>query len=373
MKKLLFIPLLLIIAFLPVVSGLEVIADSYDYGAYATVITITATHPSATSAKSAWGQSFRSYFDGANVTCLQLYAYQTSATGTCTAKICGHSGTFGTTGVPNATVYATSDAVQITAGSVTVTNFTFASGYILDSSQDYFWTVEGTAGDVATESFGTDNAAPVFHRGNAAYYASSTWTYDATQDLIFYLYASDGTAVSFGQGGDIFINEITEVHNVTATGDVTATGTVTAGNVSAGDVSAGAVSAGAVTATGDLTASFNNTAVTAGDVQASGTVTVAGGVTVNGTFDNATLVMDSSTISADMQPWTLIVILILLIGLAVFPRIPLLNFVAGIVGIAFTAITVTSSTLAYQQMFGVMLGLVSMVCIFRGGLEFRSR
>lgn len=323
-KKLVFL-LLLLIVLLPLASGLEVCIDKYDLGAGngGSSYLLAALHPSSSTTKSAFGQSFRSYFDGANLTVLQVRMYQSAANGFCTAKIQGHTGLFGS-GTPNGTVLATSDAVNITNPAMAIINFSFPSGLIMDSAENYFWTIETTSGDVASFIYDLDDTGLINHIGNGVQYYSSAWNTIA-YDAPFILYATDGTAVSFNfSNGDVTINENTNIYNVTATGEVTATGAVTAGAVTAGDITA----SGGVTVD-TVTASFNNTAVTAGDVNAAGAVTANGAITlegdlsVNGTFDNATLTYaTSSAVSGDANVYFLIAFIALAVLLTFYNKVP---------------------------------------------------
>lgn len=302
MRKIL-VPLLLasIVTLLPMVSAAEVIIDDYAFGAgtASTTWAISVTHPSSTSSYSAFGQGFRSYFDGANVTNLQVRMYQVNAGGTLTAKIQGSSGLFGSSAVPNGTVYATSDGVIVAGGAYATINFTFPDGYIFDSSQDYFVTVEGTSGDVASVYLDVDATGISTHVGNGASFNLGVWTASAS-DMVFILYGSDGDAVSFSYNGDTYITEITEVTNVTA------------------EVTTGEVNVGGVTAT------FNNTAVSAGDVSASGNVTVTGDINVSG----------GGTSTNDIYTWIIFLLICLNVGVGLLSRGYILPATVGMVTIS---------------------------------------
>lgn len=336
----------------------EVIVNMYDYGANSATGIIAITHPSAGTSDSAWGQSFRSKFDNANLTVIQVWQYQASATGGQTAYLIGETGTFGSSSTPTGAVLATSNEVTVTAGTLTVTNYTFASGYILDSAVDYCFYIAGTSGDVTSEYIGIDNTAPISvdpSIGNAFYYDNGAWTAQAGTDINFIIYAQDGTAVSFNIGGDVTINENTNVYNVTASN---ATATIGSVNVTTGEINVGGV-----------TAEFNNTAVTAGNV------TAAGGVSVDSVVVNATVTDASLTLPEQPQNimfYTLLILTFACIILMLKSGIPLINFVFGIMTLGIAAYSLQTPTIiffGYIQMFAI---LMASLCMLLGYRSYRN-
>ncbi len=188
----------------------EVRVDMYDLGAYTTTSQVAGVHPSISGTVSARGQCFRPYFNGANLTVVQFYCYQLSASGNVTCKIYGTEGLYGSTCVPNSTVFAASTPVSVAgwSGTEAIINFTFPSGYIFDSSQTYAVVLEGTSGDLTTAYIGMDGSAPVNHLGNTFYYSFSVWTPQTTYDVIFTIFGDGGDVVSFNIGtGDVYIND----------------------------------------------------------------------------------------------------------------------------------------------------------------------
>lgn len=357
----LLVSIIIISSFLSIAQAVEGLVDDYPWGANdnGTTQAIIAVHPSAAASKSAWSQSFIPLLDGANLTIAQFFLYQSGATGTLTAKIMGHDGVFGSSSVPNATTYATSDAVQVVSGTYALLNFTFASGYIFDSSQKYCLTLEGTSGDLTTVYVGMDTAPS--HIGNSAYYQSSNWNVHTT-DLCFNLYGNDGELVVVGAGGSVYITQPTNVYNVTASNATATVGTV---DVSTGDINVGGV-----------TAEFNNTAVnatgaiTAGDVSA-GDVTAAGGVTVdtvsvNGTITDAVLNMANAP--QDYMFWTLLILIIACVILMLKSGVPIINFVFGVMTLGIAAYSLTNPDIAffgYIQMFAMLMSILTMLSGYR--------
>lgn len=350
-----FIPILLLLTLfvIPLANALEVIISTVDGGSWSVDVVIAAVHPSATAPKSAYGNSFRSRFDDANLTTIQVWAYQSAATGGCTAYLIGETGTFGSSSLPTGAVLATSSEVTITAGALTVYNFTFASGYVLDSAVDYCFYIAGTSGDVANEYLANDASAPLNTDpavGNEFYYASSTWTAVAGADLCYIMYGQDGSAVSFNIGGDVTVVNNTNNYTVSA-GDVSATGNVSVGSV---------------------TADFNNTAVTASGNITAGAVT-AGDVALEGTLENATLTMNGGSGGAFSSEFLLVMFLLLGSFVLMFiPRIPIINLVFGIFSIAIAAATLSSEGLPYTPYINLLLGVAAALCMLSAAIRLRG-
>jgi hypothetical protein len=121
----------------------------------------------------------------------------TPASGTCRAKLYAHSGTFGTSSVPNAAALATSDNVDVTlATSPALVEFTFTGDnqYTMSDSTYYIIGVETVTTFLQAHALGVglDNT-PSF-AGNSSYYYNSAWTVYTDSDLIFYVYTADAPA-----------------------------------------------------------------------------------------------------------------------------------------------------------------------------------
>lgn len=322
---------------LPFVSGLEVVVDKYDVGAYSdTQTAITVVHPSSTTGRSAYSQSFRPLYDGANLTNVQVYASQSGASGVCTAYIEGHSGTWSSSGVPNGTIYATSTGVTVTAwsGALAIVNFTFPDGYVFDASQIYTLVLEGTSGDVSNLYFGFDSSAPYLASGNMASYYSSAWNPIVTADLVYIIYGEGGDVVSFNTGNNVYITEVTEDHSANFNNTaVSATGGVNVESISN---------------------NFNNTGVSA-----SGELSIA-----------------DATLTINETPTLLIVVIFAIINivLVVFPRIPILNIVFALmtIGLVATSFATTFKDLPFHPYLAILEVLLAVLSLLACALRLRD-
>jgi len=175
---------------------------------------IEALHPSSTSSKSAVGQSFSPSVDCKLTSVKFRLSKSNSPTGTAYVKLYSHSGTFGTSSVPN-TLLATSDSYNVaslpTAG--TWIEFTFSGSEQYELAAGEYYCLD--FGEVASGTLDTTNrirfiVSSTVYLGNCFVYASSSWAADATSDALFYVY---GTI-----SGDY--QPITDISNVDSSADI---------------------------------------------------------------------------------------------------------------------------------------------------------
>lgn len=180
-------------------------SQSISTGAETTIITYANANADqnnyiANGDNDAIGQSFRS--SGYLLSRVTFYGRAVgSPTGDTTARLYGHTGTFGTTGTPSGSVLATSDiitaaSISTTAGPVTYT-FSGDQQYYMPSGSIYviawYYTGGSTSNHIACE---VDISAPT-DPGRAYYLNGTTWTTTtqdptgtsgATDDMTYILY-----------------------------------------------------------------------------------------------------------------------------------------------------------------------------------------
>lgn len=112
-------------------------------------------------------------------------------TGDVTAVLYAHSGTYGTSSVPTGAALATSAAIDASTLTATPTDYLFdfsEQPYTLASGTNYVIALLHASGDA------TDNVRPrrddttTSHGGNYSEYNGTTWSVDATRDLVFAVY-----------------------------------------------------------------------------------------------------------------------------------------------------------------------------------------
>lgn len=154
---------------------------------------------------SAVGQSFACSVAGKVLDSVKLFLFKVnSPTGNAVAKLYSHSGTYGTSSVPN-TLLATSDNFDVstltTTGQGITFNFTGANRVALNDATNYVIVVEYLSGTgthyVKCEG---DNTSPS-HGGNYSSYNGS-WSAVSTLDLCFYVYGASPA----GKGGLTLLN-----------------------------------------------------------------------------------------------------------------------------------------------------------------------
>lgn len=149
---------------------------------------------------SEYGQSFTG--NGYEIHKVRFYIQKTgSPTGTVSARIYAHSGTFGVNGVPTGSHLAESATINcssIAAGPALV-EFTFATKYKTIKGTKYFAICNGASvvGDASnTPKVGGDTSSPG-HAGNWAGKSGGSWlASDASTDVCFYVYG-DATSDGF--------------------------------------------------------------------------------------------------------------------------------------------------------------------------------
>ena len=144
--------------------------------------------------------------DGGTLSRAKFYLSKTGTpTGNAVAKLYAISGTSGTSGIPTGTALATSEVVDVSTltGTLTLTDFEFRDEVVLTSATDYVLTLEytgGTAGN--TVNVGTDTTSPT-HAGNfSTANTSFTWTASSTTDACFYMHTGGICTINVQEGGD---------------------------------------------------------------------------------------------------------------------------------------------------------------------------
>ncbi len=137
------------------------------------------------------GQSFTG--DGSVLGSVAFFLDETSSTGDVTAAIYAHSGTFGTNSVGTGAALATSEIVEastIGSGHKLITfNFTGGNRITLTNATKYVVMVQyvSAGGNI---NVGVDNTSPS-HGGNSIFHdGTSTWDFDASYDVIFYVFST---------------------------------------------------------------------------------------------------------------------------------------------------------------------------------------
>ena len=125
-------------------------------------------------------------------------------TGNMFAKLYAHSGSFGTSSVPDTgTLLATSNALDVSTvptAALTEVSFEFEDGFTLVAATNYVVTLEYSGGDGSNYTLvGIDNTAPG-HAGNFATWNGTTWSAVSGSDMCFLLYR-DGLVIINGTLG----------------------------------------------------------------------------------------------------------------------------------------------------------------------------
>lgn len=190
-------------------------------------------------------------------------------TGSVVCKIYAHSGTYGTSSVPNTgTLVATSNSLDVSKFTTAYDLYTFqftmtnaetgtpgANSITLDAATQYVVAFEYSAGD-ASNYISIDSTAASQHGGNRSS-SNGTWSASATTDLYFQVYSSP---VLYKMPGEMFrgiTHEIPLAQTGSITGTFSANETIT---WTAG--TGGAVGSGKVLATSQVTGSLTSTSGT---------------------------------------------------------------------------------------------------------------
>lgn len=131
-----------------------------------------------------------------------------SPTGNVTAYIYEHDGTYGTGSSPGLTplVLATSDTLDIetevtTSFQVLELAFSGAEKITLTSSTYYIVALKYSGGDSGNRLVAAIDTTSSTHDGNKSKSTTgATWTVDATEDLIFYVYGDDTLPIKINIG-----------------------------------------------------------------------------------------------------------------------------------------------------------------------------
>lgn len=137
------------------------------------------------------GQSFTG--NGKVVQTVSWYLKKTgSPTGTATANIYAHSGTFGTSSIPTGAALATSQTFTVSNLTTSYQLITFrflgSSSITLTNGTNYVVTIEYSSGSSGnTVDVGSDNPHPTAS-GNGSTLTTTTWTASSTTDYPFYVF-----------------------------------------------------------------------------------------------------------------------------------------------------------------------------------------
>lgn len=350
MKKLILAIIIFVATLTPLVAG-DVIVNEYSLGGYTGGLSLYAQF-APTTTYSAYGQTFRTRFDGANVTSasfLMLRSGVIGAAANVSAYIYGVTGTYGSTAVANSTVYATSDPIACSTFGLTldVYTFTFSTPYALIAGENYALVIGiSTVGDMTSLKrleVQYDNTGLM--DGNYFGPTAGGWSPSSTNDLCFILYGDNGSPTTY-IGGNTYISNYTTVLNSTVEATVTT-----------GDVNVGGV-----------TASFNNTAVTAGDVIA-GDVT-AGNI-VGGTY-NMTLtgdvISEGGGTNTELYVYSFIIFFLIVLNLLMYmyDKGYFLSSMVGILSIGLVAASFSPTINAYivfSPWLQTMLLCIAIICM----------
>ncbi len=140
-----------------------------------------------------YGQTFTASFTGLLETAQFTIKKTGAPTGTVTANLYAHTGTFGTTGTPTGAALATSGTLDIstltTSNVLTTFTFTTTNRVQMTAGTNYCIELIYTGGDGSNLlSIGLDSSSPS-HSGNSFSYNGS-YTADATKDFAFAVTAS---------------------------------------------------------------------------------------------------------------------------------------------------------------------------------------
>jgi len=174
----------------------EDIIDSYVEANYDSYSQLEAVHPSAGAYAGLYYQAFTGQL-GYNLSKAAFYL-QRNASLDCVlqAQLFAISGTYGTDAVPTGSALAVSDNVDSSAVATSfgLVEFTFSTPYALTGGYYAICLVVVSATTInGTDDLwiGRDASSPS-HDGNRGWYSNSTYTPNATADIIFYVYGLTG-------------------------------------------------------------------------------------------------------------------------------------------------------------------------------------
>jgi hypothetical protein len=186
------IAFLLLFSLVPLAYASAGLVDSYSESNWSANQKIQAPHPSASLYYCCVGQSFNSSGDY-NITIVSFYLSKTSTpTGSAYAVLYSHSGTYGSSSVPDVQL-AISDAFNVATltTSLVLYNFTFsgANQYTMATNTKYVIVFRAPSSGVQTTKYvnvGMDYTSPT-HSGNGVLHNSAGWA-STTSDICFYVY-----------------------------------------------------------------------------------------------------------------------------------------------------------------------------------------
>ena len=197
------------------------IVDSYSESNQSADASIREVHPSTEYYPyvSARHQSFACSETAPLGSCKFLLKKTGSPVGNLKAALYTHSGTYGESSMPTGSPLAISTnsiAMESLTTGYVLYLFTFDGTYVLQSGTKYeivVYASDATTLDTTTNYVmaGCDNSSPT-HSGNAGLYHYSTWNYDTSYDLCFYVYSG---SISKTVADSISLSEVTPLTNKT--------------------------------------------------------------------------------------------------------------------------------------------------------------
>lgn len=145
--------------------------------------------------------------DGNKLANVVFYLSKTNIpTGNATAKLYAHSGVFGTSSIPTGAALATSQVLDVSTltGSLTEKTFYFADqnqNPVLTAATKYVITIEYSGG-TSTNTVNVAANSSTVHGGNLSTYATATWTADSAKDAYFRLRAGGVITITPAGGSD---------------------------------------------------------------------------------------------------------------------------------------------------------------------------
>jgi hypothetical protein len=132
--------------------------------------------------------------------------------GNAVAKLYAITGTFGTNAKPTGTALAVSDNFDVSTltSSLALITFQFsgANRYSMVSGTNYCLTIEYGGGNASNFiRAGLDSNSPT-HAGNISTLLSGTWSGFSASDLIFYVYATQGSYALTGEAINLLFKRI---------------------------------------------------------------------------------------------------------------------------------------------------------------------
>lgn len=164
--------------------------DSYSETNQNTVWPMYYNHPGGGAAVCCMGQSFDG--GGYNITSCKFYLKKEGTPGNMIARLYSHTGTFGTSSVPNDEDVLdssnTADADAVLTTSLALYEFTGFAGYTMVDGTKYVIAVEQVSGGALSTDgvvVGADSTSPT-HEGNGCH---DQWTWSShADDTCFYIY-----------------------------------------------------------------------------------------------------------------------------------------------------------------------------------------